>query len=184
MEQTNRVRLVVWGVAGVGYSFIEAEGIVAGETATWKCAVDDTGFFWLYKNNVLLNSVQGSTVPANMVRLYVRKEIQVLLPEPTIIDSPRLSFSNTRTGLYHSAQIHTNKLLGQSTLPETSSLYGAVLGLRLRHFHERPHLRDLDLLNLPGQVSGPFTATFYARFDDVSSDTRHWQVRVYCCFCS
>jgi hypothetical protein len=50
------------------YSFVEAEGIIAQETATWKAIVDDTGFFWLYKNNVLLNSVQGSTVPANAVR--------------------------------------------------------------------------------------------------------------------
>jgi hypothetical protein len=50
------------------YSFVEAAGIIAQETATWKAIVDDTGFFWLYKNNVLLNSVQGSTVPPNAVR--------------------------------------------------------------------------------------------------------------------
>jgi hypothetical protein len=104
-----------------------------------------------------------------------RKTIRVV-PEPTIRTHHDSHLSYTHSGLL-SAQIRTNKFLGQSTLPETSSLYGAVLGLRVRHFHERAHLRDLDLVNLPGQVSGPFTATFYARFDDVSSGTRHWQVR-------
>lgn len=69
MEQSDRVRFAVWDNADE-YSFVEAEGIVVGETAVWKGIVDETGFLWIYKNKELLNSVQGSAIPGDVVRSH------------------------------------------------------------------------------------------------------------------
>lgn len=65
-----------------------------------------------------------------------------------------------------------SKLLGKSTLWSDSSLDGAVLSIRVNNADERR--KDLDFVNMPGQVRDAFTVSLYGRFDRLE---RSWHGR-------
>ena len=67
------------------------------------------------------------------------------------------------------------KYIGFSQHNSHTPLHGAVLGIRIRNLPSLRSLSDFAFENIPGKIGRDFTATFYARFDQLGSTAAHPQ---------
>lgn len=84
---------------------------------------------------------------------------------------------NNAAGIIPNNVVRNNKRFGESDWYTTvDDLAGLVSGIRIRNLldtysNTSSLLKEMEFLNLPGQLYGPFTVSFYARFDADDENT-------------
>lgn len=69
--------------------------------------------------------------------------------------------------------VRTQSLIGGGLWnPPLDPLQGVVTGIEIRNLIDPPSSVLSELFNLPGQMWGPFTVSFYARFDHVNTASK------------
>lgn len=90
------------------------------------------------------------------LNMYLKRN-GVLLKSETIASLPPVT--TTRS----------NKLIGESNWGGDKPQKGSILGMKVINLDDSPDpFTEMSLLNLPGQMFGAFTASFYLRLDNLS----------------